>query len=158
MSCSAETFHVLWGFYSEITLMKWNLLQSTLLIFILSGWKKSCRREGNFWFAAAELSTELVTFFTFPGLLNFPDAALEQKMESTKERICNLFQNLMVVLRPFQKLQLNCVNGCQTLSSGLGNRGQTLCSKSGACKLANRADTGDAVRSKLELHCEIRFI
>lgn len=31
-------------------------------------------------------------------------------MESTKERICNLFQNLVIVFRPFQKLQLNCVN------------------------------------------------
>lgn len=64
----------------------------------------------------------------------------------------------MVVLRAFQKLQLNCVNGCYTLRSEPGNRRQTICSKSGACKLANRADTGDAVKSKLELYCEIRFV
>lgn len=79
-------------------------------------------------------------------------------MESTKERICSLFQNLMVLLRPFQKLQLNCVNGCHALRSEPGNRRQTISSKSGACRLANRADTGDAVESKLELYYEIRFI
>lgn len=64
----------------------------------------------------------------------------------------------MIVLRPFQKLQLNYVNGCHTLRSEPGNRRQTICSKSGACKLANRADTGDAVKSRLELYCETRFI
>lgn len=42
MSSSAETFGV---FFSEITLMKWNLLQSVPLIFILSEWKSYRKKK-----------------------------------------------------------------------------------------------------------------
>jgi len=95
--------------------------------------------------------------FTFPVALNFADAALEQQTESEKERIRGLFQNLMAVLRPFQKLQLNSVNLCCTLRSEPGNRRQTICSKAEACKLASWTNAGDALKSNLELYSKARL-
>lgn len=85
-------------------------------------------------------------------------------MESTKERICNLFQDLVVVLSPFQKLQMNCVSVFGNWRPGLGKEQETnphqqmdelckCCQKQPAALKCNKIDLERYNEKAFEVTC-----